>query len=224
MKNQRLSSVIIEPTEPASASVIWLHGLGADGHDFEPVVPQLQLSPLFSVRFIFPHAPIRPVTINGGMEMRAWYDILSFDIPREVDQKAIEQSSAQIVDLLEEEQNAGIASEKIFLAGFSQGGAIALHTAIRYAKPLAGILALSTYLPTIETIFQQSSTANQKTPFLMGHGTQDPVVPIAYGKSAYEALLEHGYSATWTEYTMPHSVCYTEIVDISRWMKRILSP
>ena len=213
-----LPAVVIEPqTAPAEASVIWLHGLGADGHDFEPIVPQLGLPPGLGVRFVFPHAPERPVTVNGGMAMRAWYDVQDMELSRE-DEAGTRESERQVQALIEAEQARGVAPGRIVLAGFSQGGAIALHTALRYPQRLAGLLALSTYLPLADTVEAERSAANAMTPVFMAHGLDDPIIPIARGRESFRRLQELGQPAEWHEYAMPHAVCAEEIGDIGRWL------
>lgn len=204
------------------AAIIWLHGLGADGHDFESIVPQLRLPPSLAVRFIFPHAPIRPVTINMGYEMRSWYDILSMAEVREINPQQLQESCDQLEVLIEQEMSRGIPSERIIIAGFSQGGAVALTTVLSYEKPLAGIMALSTYLPLADKVAQDKSSANAKIPVFMGHGTQDPVVAHALGESTREQLKGWGYPVEWHEYAMPHAVCLEEIEDISAWLAKVL--
>ena len=203
-------------------SVIWLHGLGADGHDFEPIVPELMLPPKINIRFIFPHAPMQPVTINGGMVMRAWYDILSMEIAREIDEAGIERSAAQVRDLVDREIERGIASDNILLAGFSQGGAIALHTGLAYEKPLLGILALSTYVPMPDSVTGDAGQANRAVPIFMGHGTHDPVIPVQLGRQSYDYLKSRGYNVEWQTYPMQHSVNMDEIRDVSTWMSKLL--
>lgn len=216
-----LSTVVIEPRSEHRYTVIWLHGLGADGHDFEGIVSQLQLTEKSSIRFVFPNAPVQPVTINGGMRMRAWYDIAGSSLEREVDFAGIMQSSAALEALIGQEIAKGIAPERIILAGFSQGGVIALHTGLRYSMRLAGIIALSTYLPTLPQLANEASRANQDLPIFMAHGTADPIVPIEVAKSAYNQLVARHYSIQWWEYAMLHSVCPQEIEHISRFMQQI---
>lgn len=200
------------------ATVIWLHGLGADGYDFEPIVPELQLPHDFAVRFVFPHAPIRPVTVNMGYEMRSWYDILSMNEVREIDAQQLDQSCRQLEQLIQREIKGGIASERIIVAGFSQGGAVALSTAPCFNLPLAGIIALSTYLPLPKRIAEGRHPANAACPIFWGHGRQDPVVAYALGESARQHLEGWGYSVAWHEYDMPHAVCLEEIREIGRWI------
>jgi len=196
------------------ASVIWLHGLGADGHDFEPIVPELRLAA--PMRFVFPHAPERAVTINNGMRMRAWYDIFQFGGGPE-DEAGIRASQLLLDQMISAEK-----TEKIFLAGFSQGGAIVLQTALRYPKKLAGVLALSTYLPLSSKLPTEKSKANQDIPIFMAHGTQDPVIPLEKAKLSREVLEQLGYQVEWHEYPMPHSVCPQEIGDIAAFVTRLL--
>jgi len=196
------------------ASVIWLHGLGADGHDFEPIVPELGLSA--PIRFVFPHAPERAVTINNGMRMRAWYDIFQFGGGPE-DEAGIRDSQQLLGQMISAEK-----TEKIFLAGFSQGGAIVLQTALRYPKKLAGVLALSCYLPLAAKLPAEKNQANQDIPVFMAHGTLDPVVPIQKARMSRDFLEQQGYKVEWHEYPMPHSVCPQEIMDISRFISKLL--
>lgn len=209
--------------EEPTVSIIWLHGLGADGHDFEPIVPELGLPPNSAVRFIFPHAPQQPVTINGGMVMRSWYDILSMEIAREVDEAGIERSSAQVRELIEQEMDRGIKNENIIVAGFSQGGAIALHTALLYDKPLLGILALSTYLPLQRHVVAGANPVNASIPIFMGHGTYDPVVPVQLGQQSCEHLVGQGYGVEWHTYPMQHAVCMEEIQAVGAWLDKLSS-
>jgi phospholipase/carboxylesterase len=201
--------------EPRLA-VLWLHGLGADGHDFEPIVPELGLS--LPVRFVFPHAPVRPVTINGGMAMRAWYDILGFDRRAKADSAGIRASAAAVTELVDREIERGMSSERIVLAGFSQGGAIALHVALRSPRPLAGVLALSTYLPLAATLASERSAANARIPLFMAHGTDDSVLPLALAESSRGVLEGLGYAVEWHAYPMAHSVCMEEISAIAAWL------
>src|SRR5262245_7717470 len=197
-------------------SVLWLHGLGADGHDFEPIVPELKLR--LPVRFVFPHAPVRPVTINGGMQMRAWYDILGFDRRGKEDAAGIRASAAAVTELIDREIERGMSSDRIVLAGFSQGGAIALHTALRSPSPLAGVLALSTYLPLAAALENERSAANAHIPVFMAHGTEDPVLPFALAESSRRALEALGYAVDWHAYPMAHSVCMQEVSAIGAWL------
>ena len=215
--------VTLHPEKPADASVIWLHGLGADGYDFVPAVEELTLPATASIRFIFPHAPVRPVTLNGGMAMRAWYDILGLDRSARQDEEGIGQSQARIDALIEGERDAGIAHQRILLAGFSQGGAIALHAGLRHAQPLGGLIALSTYLPLQASVEAQRHPENHSTPILMCHGRFDPVLPMALGEVSRDILLRLGYAVDWHEYPMQHSVCIEELNDISAWMAKRLA-
>jgi len=195
-------------------SVIWLHGLGADGHDFEPIVPELRLPEEFGVRFIFPHAPMRPVTINGGMKMRAWFDILSLDRDGLADEAGVRASTGILEDLIRREQDRGIDASKIVVAGFSQGGAIAIHAALRSKQKLAGLMALSTYLPLASELGDEVV----KLPIFMAHGTFDPVLPMALGRESADLLLAKGLDVEWHDYPMAHAVCAEEIEDIRRWL------
>lgn len=199
-------------------TVIWMHGLGADGWDFVPIVRELELPEDLALRFIFPHAPVRPVTINNGYAMRAWYDIAMADIGRLPDEAGIRQSQAQVEAFLAREKSRGIAARDIVLAGFSQGGAIALHAGLRHTEALAGILALSTYLPLAETLAREAADANERVPVFMAHGTQDPVVPLALAESSRDTLAARGLAPEWHAYPMPHSVCAEEVGAISRWL------
>ena len=209
-----METVEIETGPNPTASVIWLHGLGADGHDFEPIVPELRLTK--PVRFVFPHAPIRPVTINQGMRMRAWYDIFQFGGGRE-DDAGIRASHKLIEGLIQKEQG-----KKIVLAGFSQGGAIVLQTALRHPERLAGVMALSTYLPLAATLESERSKTNQDLPIFMAHGKFDDIIPIHRAQQSRDFLQKLQYKVEWHEYPMPHSVCAEEIADLSAFLVRIL--
>ena len=199
-------------------TVIWMHGLGADGWDFVPIVKELDLPEDLALRFIFPHADVRPVTINNGYEMRAWYDISMNELQRMPDERGIRASQKQIEALLTREYDRGVASDKIVLAGFSQGGAIALQTGLRHGKPLAGILALSTYLTLPESLAGEGAQANKSIPIFMAHGVEDPIVPLELAVQSRDALKSHGYNVRWVEYPMPHSVCMEEVVAIGEWL------
>lgn len=199
-------------------TVIWMHGLGADGWDFVSIVKELQLPEDLPLRFIFPHAPTRPVTINNGYVMRAWYDISMAELQRLPDERGIRESQKQIEELLEREYSRGVASDKIVLAGFSQGGAIALQTGLRHAKPLGGIMALSTYLTLADSLAAESSAVNKNIPILMVHGSEDPIIPLALAEQSRDTLKQNGYSVRWHDYPMPHSVCMEEIEVISAWL------
>lgn len=201
-------------------SMIWLHGLGADGYDFVPVAEELQLP--VAMRYLFPHAPEQAVTINGGYIMRAWYDIASNNIDQQQDAAGIRASSRLINQLIEQEKSRGIPTSRIYLAGFSQGGAIALHTALRQPEPLAGVLALSTYLPLAETVASEITTAAHATPIFMAHGRHDDIVPYALGIASKKRLETAGMPTTWREYDMAHSLCTEELTDIQDWLSNTL--
>ncbi len=215
---QQLDCIEVNPDGEALATVIWLHGLGADGHDFEPIIPHLNLPDDLKIRFIFPHAPKMPVTINGGFVMRAWYDILERSIDRKVDIQGVQKSCELIVGLIQQEIARGIDPEKIILAGFSQGGVIALETGLRYQPPLASIIALSTY------VADQSNIPKGMMPIFFGHGTMDEVVPLTLGEQARIALESQGHIVDWHLYPIQHSVSQEEIVDIGLWIVERLIP
>ncbi|MGR8998525.1 MAG: alpha/beta hydrolase [Gammaproteobacteria bacterium] len=221
--HSELSTIEIQPKSAHKYSVIWLHGLGADGHDFESITHELHLNAEPGIHFIFPNAPVQPVTINGGMKMRAWYDILEPSLELKVDIAGIYQSAKLISQLIDQEMNKGIPSEQILLAGFSQGGVIALHTGLRYPCKLAGIIALSTYLPTLEKLKTERSSVNNATPIFMAHGILDSVVAIESGNAAFNALHALGYNVEWHDYLMGHSVCIEEIGHISTFINGIFS-
>ena len=204
-------------------SVIWLHGLGADGSDFAPIVPELVDRAWPALRFVFPHAPVRPVTINNGMAMRAWYDIMGFDLGAQQDEAGIRTSIDAVNALVAREQQRGVPSERVFLAGFSQGGAIALCAGVRHAHTLAGIVALSTYLPLAQSLAAERSAANAQVPVFQAHGSADPVVVMARGEQSRDVLLALGYRVDWHRYAMPHSVCADEIADLRAWLGARLS-
>lgn len=209
--------VIIEPSLPAKAAVIWLHGLGADGHDFEEIVPSLGLPKDHAIRFIFPHAPVQPVTINGGMEMRSWFDIRSLNMADDVDSAGIRVSCHQVYRLIEAQLDQGIVGEKMVIAGFSQGGLIALHAGLSYDHALAGVMALSTWCPLVEQFH-----LHRDMPIFMAHGQQDPLVPFSLGEKARDDLSAKGYQIEWHDYPMQHQVCLEEIDEIGRWLTRVL--
>jgi phospholipase/carboxylesterase len=217
-----LETVEVDAGGTPDGSVIWLHGLGADGHDFEPIVPELGLGGRLRLRYLFPHAPVMPVTINGGMSMRAWYDIVSLDREGPTDENGIRQSSGQLVDLVERENERGVPYDRIVLAGFSQGGAIAAHTAIRFPHRLAGLMALSTYLPLHSKFSAEvSGTADnyfRELPIFMAHGTYDEVVPMSLGAQSRDLLETAGCKIEWHQYPMAHAVCGEEISDIRNWL------
>lgn len=225
MNTDCLDAVEINPAGPATASIIWLHGLGADGHDFAPLIPQLEIVDTLGVRVVLPHAPQRAVTINGGMQMPAWYDIQSTDFRQGQDRAGIETSAGQLGALIQREVDGGIPAGRIILAGFSQGGAIVLHTGLRYPQSLAGILALSTYLPLADSLAAQASAVNRSVPIMMAHGMQDPVVPVMLALQSRDLLVELGYSVDWHSYAMQHAVCPQEVGDIRVWLQqRLASP
>jgi phospholipase/carboxylesterase len=214
--------VEVETGRNPTASVIWLHGLGADGHDFEPIVPQLVQPHERALRFVFPHAPVRPVTINNGYAMRAWYDIVAIDRAAAEDERGIRASQAAINALIEREQARGIASTRIVLAGFSQGGAMALFAGARYPQPLAGIMGLSCYLVLAGRLSEERAAVNSSTPIFLAHGSQDPVVAPQLGEQARRQLESAGYAIEWHSYVMPHAVCPQEVADIAAWLRRVL--
>jgi phospholipase/carboxylesterase len=216
------ATVEIDEHANPDGAVIWLHGLGADGHDFEPIVPELGLSELLKLRFVFPHAPVRPVTINSGMQMRAWYDILTLERDGPVDEAGIRESAVLLVALIEREHERGIPYDRIVLAGFSQGGAIASHTALRFPHRLAGLMALSTYLPLSSKldveVFNNPAAQSRDLPIFMAHGSFDPVLPMALGEHSNAVVTEAGYQVEWHDYPMAHAVCAEEIADIRNWL------
>lgn len=222
-----LETIEIETGANPAAAVIWLHGLGADGNDFVPIVRELDLRGAPAIRFVFPHAPMQPVTINNGYVMRAWYDVSFGDLEgrsRKADEKGVRASQSAIGRLIEREGARGIAAERTVLAGFSQGGAIALQTGLRHPERLAGVMALSTYLPLADSFAQEATPANARTPVFMAHGTQDPVVPYQMGSGSKDLLTAAGHDVEWHEYPMPHSVCLEEVRDVSAWLRKVLPP
>ncbi|EIL89794.1 alpha/beta hydrolase [Rhodanobacter spathiphylli] len=218
-----LPAVEHETAAHPTHSIIWLHGLGADGHDFAPIVPELVDPAWPALRFVFPHAPVRPVTINNGMSMRAWYDITGFDLTSRQDEAGIRASIAETEALIAREHERGVPSERIILAGFSQGGAIALSAGVRHAQKLAGIVALSTYLPISATVAGERHAANAATPIFWGHGTADPVVVLQRGSDSRNALQALGYTVDWHTYPMAHAVCAEEIGDLRHWLGQRLA-
>jgi len=222
MSPSELETITIEPVHSATASIIWLHGLGADGHDFASMPAELGLPDTLPLRFIFPHAPIRPITINGGAVMRGWYDILSMDFSHHEDEQGILASGKMIEGLIAAEVEKGIPENRIVLAGFSQGGAIALHTGLQYPRKLAGIMALSTYLPIVEFVETHRHHANQATSIFMAHGSIDPVVMYAWGNRSKDLLEKWGYPVDWHTYTTGHGVIQTEIAAIATWLRAVL--
>ena len=223
MTQPLLPCVESTPASTPDACVIWLHGLGDSGHGFAPIVPELKLPSSMAVKFLFPHAPERPVTINGGMRMRAWYDIKSLDFESRADLDGVEESAAQVEQLINAQIDSGIPANRIVLAGFSQGGVIALHLAPRFNAKLAGVLALSTYLCEPSLLANQANDINKETPVMMAHGDQDEVVPVFMGSAAFKTMTENGFNATWQTYTMQHNVCMQELNDISAWLQSVLS-
>lgn len=217
-----LETVEVEPKTKATASIVWLHGLGADGHDFESLVPELRLRQNLAVRFVFPHARVRRVTINGGQPMRAWYDILALDRSMPQDTTGIRASAAEVRDLVAREKGRGVDEDHVVLAGFSQGGAIALYEGLRHPKRLAGILALSAYLPLAETLAAEAHPANAAVPIFMAHGTLDPTVPFSTGEDSRRLLHERGHDVEWKTYPMGHSLCLEEVEDIRSFLLRVL--
>lgn len=213
----------INTTDSPTASIIWLHGLGADGNDFAPIIPELNLAQDCGYRFIFPHAPIRPVTCNGGYEMRAWYDIYSLDDNSQQDAAGLHQAKTYIETLIAKEAARGIPPQRVILMGFSQGGAVALHAGLRFPESLAGIGALSTYLPLHETVATEAHASNADASIFMAHGSHDPVVSYSLGVRSRRELEQRGYKVEWHEYPMEHSVCGEEIRDISHWLNERLA-
>ena len=223
MSDPLLPAIEVETAPNPDASVIWLHGLGADGNDFVPIVPELGLPATLRLRFVFPHAPVRAVTINNGMRMRAWYDISAADLTNRADLAGVRQSASAVEGLIARERERDIASERIVLAGFSQGGAVALYAGVRHAERLAGIMALSTYLIAPDALAHDASAVNLGVPIFMAHGTADPVVRFPWGESSKRLLEAQGYAIEWHSYRMEHSVCLEEVRAIGAWLARALS-
>jgi len=217
-----LETLELETGPSPKAAVIWLHGLGADGHDFEPIVPELDLPDALAVRFVFPHAPMQAVTINGGAVMRAWYDVYALEGQRREDETGVRASQATVEELITREKARGVPAARLVLAGFSQGGAIALQTGLRHGERLAGIMALSTYLPVASTLAAEASPANRATTIFMAHGLDDPLIPIERATMSRRQLEAAGYAVEWHEYPMGHAVCMEEIADVSAWLQRVL--
>jgi phospholipase/carboxylesterase len=212
--------VVLSPAQGAAdASVIWMHGLGADGHDFVPLVPELALPDEARIRFVFPHAEVRPVTVNAGYAMRAWYDIRELTPEGRDDEAGLEATRARIEAIIQQERATGIDSRRIVLAGFSQGGALALHVGLRHAQPLAGIIALSCYLPLRDRLVREIAEANRRVPILMCHGREDVVVLPAFGEQSRDVMLAAGLQVEWRQYSMGHNLCRPEIFDIAAWLR-----
>ncbi|MBC3936280.1 dienelactone hydrolase family protein [Undibacterium sp. CY7W] len=221
--SQYLTTIELESAPQATASIIWMHGLGADANDFVPIVKELDLRACPPIRFVFPNAPTMPVTINGGYVMRAWYDILGTDIARREDEAGLRQSQVKIEKLIAREIERGIPAHRIILAGFSQGCAMTLQTGLRYPQQLGGMLCLSGYVPLSEHIAAERHPANQNTPIFLVHGVADPVIPLQRAEQSRQLLEQCGYQIEWHTYPMPHSVCEEEIVDIGNWLTKVLS-
>jgi len=220
---QTLPVEIVKTAEQTKFTVIWMHGLGADGNDFVPVIPELKLPENLKIKFVFPHAPVRPVTLNNGMEMRAWYDLLSLDRSKTANEDDVLTTVSWINHMIDEEIESGTSSEKILLAGFSQGGVIALHTGLRYPKKLAGIMALSTYMPFKENVIAQANDTQKQIQIFAAHGQFDPVIPFASYQDYIPTLETNGYEVEAHSYPMEHSLCLEEINDISAWLQKVLS-
>jgi phospholipase/carboxylesterase len=224
--SDHLETIELETGTNPTAAVIWMHGLGADGNDFVPIVNELNLVGAPAIRFVFPHAPMIPVTINNGHVMRAWYDVSMGDLQtgaKRADENGVRKSQEQIGQLIAREASRNISFKSIVLAGFSQGGAIALQTGLRYTEKLAGVMALSCYLPCADSFAAEAAQANAKTPLFIAHGTQDPVVPYQMGANSRALLEKSSYAVDWHEYPMQHSVCLEEVRDISAWLDKVLS-
>lgn len=219
---QTLPTEIVKTADQTEFTIIWMHGLGADGHDFVPVIPELKLPASFKIKFVFPHAPVRPVTLNNGMEMRAWYDLLSLDRSKTAKEDDILTTVTWINQMIDVEIESGTPSDKILLAGFSQGGVVALHTGLRYPQKLAGIMALSTYIPFKENTLNQANAVQKGMPIFAAHGVHDPVIPFASYQDYVPSLKAQGYDVEAHTYPMEHSLCLEEINDISAWLQKVL--
>ena len=222
MTSSALETIQVDTGPNPTASVIWLHGLGASGDDFVPIVRELDLTGLPAIRFIFPHAPTMPVTVNNGYVMRAWYDIVGADLSRREDEKGLRASQAMVEQLIAQEKARGVPAERIVLAGFSQGCAMTLQTGLRHPEKLAGLLCLSGYVPLHTTIAAERNAANQQTPIFLAHGRGDQVIPVIRAEQSRDLLKSLGYDVEWHEYMMPHSVCQEEVDDIGAWFRRVL--
>jgi phospholipase/carboxylesterase len=218
-----LETIDIETGPGPRTSIIWLHGLGADGNDFVPVAQELDLAAAGPVRFVFPHAPVMPVTINGGYRMRAWYDVLAGDLRQRQDEQGLRRSQAQVEEVIAREKERGTPANRIVLAGFSQGCAMVLLTGLRHAERLAGIVGMSGYLPLADMTDQERTDANRLTPIFLAHGTMDPIVPLEASEMSRDALAALGYDVQWHSYPMPHSVCMEEIRDLNAWLLKVLA-
>ena len=224
MKSNMLDFIEINPSGEPTATIIWLHGLGADGHDFKVIVPELRLPESLPIRYVFPHAPERSVTINGGIIMRAWFDIFDLRLAADsIDQDQFIESVEMLEALVDNELKSGMASQRIILAGFSQGGAIVMHTGLKHTKKLAGILAMSMHLPSVKTLTGELSDVNRQIPIMMAHGTSDPVIPVAKAIETRQELSRLRYAVSWHEYPMAHTVCADEIEEIRSWLIEILT-
>jgi phospholipase/carboxylesterase len=223
MTEEPLDALEVETAPSPAAAVVWMHGLGADGYDFVDVPPVLGLPDRLAVRFVFPHAPMQPVTINGGMVMRAWYDVRPDAGTRREDEAGLRASQRRVEALLAREKARGVPASRLVLAGFSQGGAMALQTGLRHPERLAGIMALSCFLPLADQVAAEAAAANRDVPIFLAHGTHDPMIPLARARRAHEVLTGLGYEVEWHEYFIPHSVCPEEIADIGAWLTRILA-
>jgi phospholipase/carboxylesterase len=220
MSSVRFETVEVDPPTPAAAAVVLLHGLGADGHDFETLVDEIRLPSSSAVRWVFPHAPVRPVTLNGGQRMRAWYDVTSLDWRGPEDEAGLRASAAGVRELVEREQERGVPPQRVVLAGFSQGGALALYTALREPVRLAGVIALSSYLPLASKLAQEAHPANAAVAIFMAHGSYDPVIPQVFGERSRDVLRAGGHDVEWHSYPVPHTVCAEEIRDLREWLVR----
>ena len=223
MSAELLPAIELEVGSQPDAAIIWLHGLGADGNDFVPIVEEMRLPAALAIRFVFPHAPVRPVTLNNGLRMRAWYDIAAGDITNRADIDGVRASQAQVEVLIARELGRGIVARRLVVAGFSQGGVIALHTGLRHAERLAGIVALSTYVVRPDLLAGEASPANRDVPIFMAHGTADPMVRVDWGDAGRRALVAAGYPVEWHTYPMPHSVVWEEIEAVSAFLARVLA-
>jgi phospholipase/carboxylesterase len=221
LNNKTLSCIEVELSPPVNKSVIWLHGLGADGNDFVPIVPELKLPPDLGIRFVFPSAPVMPITLNNGYEMRAWFDIEKLSLSAKIDREGIKKSVIEVEKLIEKELTRGLTTADIFLAGFSQGAAIALMAGLLYPKKLAGLIALSGFLPLAEEVLENASDANGDVPIFIAHGTFDSTLPYFLGESIATILKQGGFPVSWHGYPMAHSVCSEEIRDLSNWLQKI---